>query len=101
MTPSRDPGRTAPLARGRQADSARRRQRVLKALNEAAGIATSSPGPRQEDYALHIRDGKEKQLAVRMTHQVQDALFGPSQAGTPEWEAWQAARAQRRRELGD
>lgn len=36
MKPSRDPGRTAPLDRGRQADSARRRQRVLKALNEAA-----------------------------------------------------------------
>ncbi len=36
MTLSRDPGRTASLAQGRQADSARRRQRVLKALNEAA-----------------------------------------------------------------
>lgn len=51
-------------------------------------------------YTLHIRDGEEKQLAVRMTHQVQDALFGPAQAGTPEWEKWQAAREQRRRELG-
>jgi integrase len=36
MTPSREPARTAPLAEGRQADSARRRQRVLKALNQAA-----------------------------------------------------------------
>ena len=36
MTSPRDPGRTTSLAQGRQADSARRRQRVLKALNEAA-----------------------------------------------------------------
>jgi hypothetical protein len=36
MTSSRDPGLATPLAQGRQADSARRRQRVIKALNEAA-----------------------------------------------------------------
>lgn len=35
-TPSEPATRNAPLAEGRRADSARRRQRVLKALNEAA-----------------------------------------------------------------
>ena len=48
-----------------------------------------------------LRDGGGKQLAVRMTYQVQDALFGPSPAGTPEWQVWQAAGEQRRRGLGD
>jgi hypothetical protein len=52
-------------------------------------------------YTLHLRGAEGKQLVVRMTHQVQDALFGPSQAGTPGWEEWQAARERRRRELGD
>lgn len=52
-------------------------------------------------YTLHLRGDAGEQVVVRMTHQVQDALFGPSQSGTREWDAWQAARERRRRELGD
>jgi hypothetical protein len=52
-------------------------------------------------YTLQLRGGEGERLVVRMTHPVYDALFGPCQAGSLEWEKWQAAREQRRQELGD
>lgn len=51
-------------------------------------------------YTLPVRlpDGDQRNL--RMTSTVMDALFGPPLAGTPEHNAWEAAREQRQRELG-
>ena len=51
-------------------------------------------------YTLQIRQDNGSPLNLRMTHSVQDALFGPSIVGTPERELWEAAREQRQRELG-
>lgn len=51
-------------------------------------------------YTLQIRQDSGSPLNLRMTHPVQDALFGPPIAGTPERELWEAAREQRQRELG-
>jgi hypothetical protein len=50
-------------------------------------------------YTVQIRQHDGSPLNLRMTHQVQDALFGPPIIGTPEREEWEAARERRRREL--
>jgi hypothetical protein len=50
-------------------------------------------------YTLQVRQGDGSPLNVRMTHQVQDALYGPPICGAPERDQWEAAREQRRREL--
>jgi hypothetical protein len=50
-------------------------------------------------YTLHIRQDDGSPLNVRMTHQVQDALFGAPICGTPERDAWEAARAQKQHEI--
>lgn len=52
-------------------------------------------------YTLPVRLGDGSQLNLRMTNAVMDGLFGPAQAGTPEHEAWEAARERRRQELGE
>jgi hypothetical protein len=49
-------------------------------------------------YTLHLRGEQGRPLVVRMTYQVQDALFGPPVSGTPERDEWEAAM-ERRREL--
>jgi hypothetical protein len=49
-------------------------------------------------YTLQIRQEDGSPLNLRMTHRVQDALFGPPILGTPEPEQWDQAREQRRRE---
>jgi hypothetical protein len=51
-------------------------------------------------YTLHLRGEQGRPLVVRMTHQVQHALFGPPVSGTPARAQWEAARERRRRELG-
>ena len=51
-------------------------------------------------YTLQIRQDNGSPLNLRMTHAVQDALFGPPIFGTPEQQRWEAAREQRQRELG-
>jgi len=51
-------------------------------------------------YTLQLRGEQGRNLVVRMTHQVQDALFGPPMSGTPERDEWEAARERRQRELG-
>jgi hypothetical protein len=50
-------------------------------------------------YTLQIRQDDGRPLNLRMTHSVQDALFGPTILGTPERERWDQAREQRRREV--
>ena len=50
-------------------------------------------------YTLQIRQDDGSPLNLRMTHRVQDALFGPPVLGTTEREHWDQAREQRRREL--
>jgi hypothetical protein len=52
-------------------------------------------------YTLQIRQDDGSPLNLRMTHRVQDALFGPPILGTPEREHWDRAREQRRREVDD
>jgi hypothetical protein len=47
---------------------------------------------------VRLQDGSQRN--VRMTTGVMDALFGPPFTGTPERDAWEAARERRRRELG-
>ena len=50
-------------------------------------------------YTLPVdQDGSP--LNLRMTNAVQDALFGPTDTGTPEYKRWDVAREQRRRQLG-
>jgi hypothetical protein len=51
-------------------------------------------------YTLQIRQDNGSPLNLRMTHPVQDALFGPPILGTPEQQRWEAAREQRQREPG-
>ena len=50
-------------------------------------------------YSLQIRQDDGSPLNLRMTHRVQDALFGPPILGSPEREQWDQAREQRRREI--
>jgi len=50
---------------------------------------------------LQIRQDDGSALNLRMTHAVQDALFGPPGLGTPERRRWDAARELRKREVGD
>jgi hypothetical protein len=50
-------------------------------------------------YTLQIRQPDGSPLNIRMTHQVQDALFGPPITGTPERQEWEAARELRQHEL--
>lgn len=51
-------------------------------------------------YTLQVRMDNGSPLNLRMTHPVQDALFGPPIVGTPERAQWDAAREQRCRQLG-
>jgi hypothetical protein len=50
-------------------------------------------------YALQIRQNDGSPVNLRMTHRVQDALFGPPILGTPEREQWERAREHRRRQV--
>jgi hypothetical protein len=50
-------------------------------------------------YTVQVRKADGSPLNLRMTHAVQDALFGPPILGTPERQRWEAAREQRIREL--
>jgi len=50
-------------------------------------------------YTLQIRQDNGSPLNLRMTHPVQDALFGPPISGMPERQQWEARREQRQREL--
>ncbi len=52
-------------------------------------------------YTLQVRQDNGSPLNLRMTHAVQDALFGPPILGTPERQQWEAARELRKRELGE
>jgi len=51
-------------------------------------------------YTVQVRQDNGSPLNLRMTHAVQDALFGPHILGTPERRRWETARQQRMRELG-
>jgi hypothetical protein len=51
-------------------------------------------------HTLPVRLGDGSQRNLRMTTAVMDALFGSPYAGTPERNAWEAARERRRQELG-
>jgi hypothetical protein len=67
-------------------------------------ILTVRYGPIAHDeqvsvYTLQIRQDDGSPLNLRMTHRVQDALFGPPILGTPNREQWDRAREQRRREV--
>ncbi|HEV3361656.1 MAG TPA: hypothetical protein VG247_32965 [Pseudonocardiaceae bacterium] len=46
-------------------------------------------------YAVHVLAG-EREIAVRITHDVQTVLFGPAILGTPEWQRWEIRRDERR-----
>lgn len=61
--------------------------------NELGGDQHISP------YAVRVLADQRREVAVRITAAVQDALFGPPITGTPEREAWEQLRQQRRREL--
>jgi hypothetical protein len=52
-------------------------------------------------YTLQIRQDDGSPLNLRMTHPVQDAVFGPPILGTPERQQWEAAREVRRREFDE
>ncbi len=52
-------------------------------------------------YTVQIRQDNGSPLNLRMTHSVQDALFGPPFVGSPERNQWEAARERRIRELGE
>ena len=49
-------------------------------------------------YTVQIRRDDGSPLNLRMTHPVEDALFGPPILGTQERQRWEAARDRRRRE---
>ncbi len=51
-------------------------------------------------YTVQVRLDNGSPFNLRMTHQVQDALFGPPILGTSERAQWDATREQRRRQLG-
>lgn len=51
-------------------------------------------------YSLPVRLADGSALNLRMTNAVMDSLFGPARTGTPEREAWEAARDRRQQELG-
>ncbi len=51
-------------------------------------------------YTVQVRQDNGSPFNLRMTHPVLDALFGPPILGTPERAQWDAAREQRRRQLG-
>lgn len=51
-------------------------------------------------YTMQVKEGPNGRLLnLRMTRQVQDALFGPPITGTPEHREWEAARERRRLEI--
>jgi hypothetical protein len=51
-------------------------------------------------YTMQVRQDNGSPSNLRMTRAVQDALFGPPILGTPERAQWDAAREQRRHQLG-
>jgi hypothetical protein len=51
-------------------------------------------------YTVQVRLDNGSPFNLRMTQPVLDALFGPPILGTPERAQWDAAREQRRRQLG-
>jgi hypothetical protein len=51
-------------------------------------------------YTVQVKLDDGSPVNLRMTHPVQDALFGPPIQGTPERAQWDAAREQRRHQLG-
>ncbi|MFG1645722.1 hypothetical protein ACGFMK_36045 [Amycolatopsis sp. NPDC049252] len=50
-------------------------------------------------YAVRVLADQRREVAVRITAAVQDALFGPPITGTPERAAWERLRDQRRRSI--
>lgn len=53
-------------------------------------------------YAVRVVTADGRTLAFRMTHRVQDVLFGPRSTIGPDWDDWAARREQRQRQrLGD
>jgi hypothetical protein len=51
-------------------------------------------------YAVRVLADQRREMAVRITYDAQDALFGPPILGTAERAAWEQLREQRRREEG-
>lgn len=49
--------------------------------------------------AVHVVAEGKREIAVRVTYLVQDALFGPPILGTPERAEWDARREQRRLQM--
>jgi hypothetical protein len=52
-------------------------------------------------YTLPVRLRDDRQLNLRMTNAVMDALFGPTDTSTLEHAEWEARRERRKRELGE
>jgi hypothetical protein len=54
-------------------------------------------------YAIRVIDSEAggRELAVRMSQRVLDAVFGPAMMGSPERAIWERAREERRRQLGE
>jgi hypothetical protein len=50
-------------------------------------------------YAARVLADQRREVAVRITYAVQDAMFGPPILGTPERAAWEQQRDQRQREI--
>jgi hypothetical protein len=71
-------------------------QRLEYRCGDVAGeLADADIGP----YAVRVVTEDQRELAMRITHVVQDVLFGPRFTGTLAWEGWMARREQRQREL--
>jgi hypothetical protein len=46
-------------------------------------------------YAVRVMTADGRPMAFRMTHQVQDVLYGPRSTIGPDWDNWTARREQR------
>lgn len=61
--------------------------------NELGGEQHISP------YAVRVLADQRREVAVRITAAVQDALFGPPFTGTPARDVWEQLREQRRHDV--
>lgn len=61
--------------------------------NELGGEQHISP------YAVRVLADQRREIAVRITATVQDALFGPPITGTPERAKWEQLRERRRQDI--
>lgn len=50
-------------------------------------------------YAARVMAEHDREIAVRVTERVRDAMFGPPIIGTPERTAWEQRRDQRKRRI--